>query len=1070
MRSSISTLGEMQSAPGPVLSVVACMAALLAIAALSSPSAQAAGPAPAWSVQSLAAPTAFSSDGEGGRDSYQLFVTNSGGEQSDGSTISITDRLPGGLTVDSLSVEAAGDPAGAGPGACEVAVADLVSTVSCTLEGQAAIVLPGQQLLVQIGVDVPRSIKGPLINRVVVEGGGVLSPTSIESRNQAGEGETHAGLSEFHNSPNGIDGRSAVGAGTVPYQYVTTFAVATEPSLAGSLAPVRPIGGDLKRIELVFPRGLIVSPTATRRCTAQQFATLHAGPGGVGLVNECPDEAAVGVVDVEQLEGSPTLSNQTALYSLVPEKGLPAQFGFQILAVPSYVDIKLAADDDYRAVAYLENLSEVQRATAARVTIWGTPGDASHDRLRGVCAQIGGSCPVVSEPEPFLRLPTSCAGPLSSMFSFATWPQPGISIAGSDTAPALEGCGLLGFSPTIETASTTKVADAPTGLSVDIHSPQESGIDGQGTASLNDAAVALPEGLAINPAGADGLVGCSPSQVGLATAPGETPARFTAVPAACPDAARIGSIEVDTPALDQPLSGSIYLAEPDDNPFASLMAAYLVISDIQTGIVVKLAGQIEADPVAGQLTLRIDEIPELPFEDIRLNFFPGPRAILTTPLSCGTYVSSSALTSSGGAEGASASPVATFAINVPPGGSEVCPTSEASAPNRFGFSAGARVPEAGVFSPFVFNLSRDDGSQRLSSVSAVLPAGVTGRLAGVSVCSDVEVPSCPVSSKVGKVDVLAGAGPTPLHLAGDVFLAGAYKSAPLSLAVVVPAQAGPLDLGDVVVRIGLYVDAKTAQVRAVSDPLPQILRGVPLDIRSVSLDLDRPGFIRNPTSCEPMSITGSVASSAGQSAPLSQRFQVGDCATLPFKPKLSLHLAGGLRRNGHPAVRAALRTDPNGAAPASAEFSLPAGELLDLRHLGGLCRPAVAADQCPRSSRLGSLRINTPFLDEPLEGLVYLRVPRHRLPEFSAEVRSGQLSFIVDGRTTEANGRFGVKLESIPDIPLTEAVLSLPGGRHGLIVNSRSLCGGQNDGRASFSAHNGARRRVRVPVRVGGCR
>ena len=301
-------------------------------------------------------------------------------------------------------------------------------------------------------------------------------------------------------------------------------------------------------------------------------------------------------------------------------------------------------------------------------------------------------------------------------------------------------------------------------------------------------------------------------------------------------------------------------------------------------------------------------------------------------------------------------------------------------------------------------------------------------------------------------------------LRGTVYLGGPYRGAPYSLDIVVPARVGPFDLGTIVERVAIEVDPASARVSLASDPLPAILAGVPLEIRSLTVNVDRPGFIRSPTSCEPMAITGSATTALGQAAPLEARFQVGACAALPFKPKLSLRLAGALGRNGHPALRAVFRGNPKGASLSRLGFTLPAGELLDLRHLRGLCPRGVPPTRCPRDSRLGRLRLVSPFLDGAAEGPVYLRVPSRRLPDLTAELRSGRLRFLLHGRTAARHGRLAVRFGALPDVPLARAVLTLAGGRRGIVVNSRAVCRRPGRARAAAVAHNGVRRQLRVRV------
>lgn len=360
----------------------------------------------------------------------------------------------------------------------------------------------------------------------------------------------------------------------------------------------------------------------------------------------------------------------------------------------------------------------------------------------------------------------------------------------------------------------------------------------------------------------------------------------------------------------------------------------------------------------------------------------------------------------------------------------------------------------------IIRLAREDLDQRFGSFEVTLPPGLIANVGGM-----------PIGSDVGSVEVEAGVGPDPLRLDGNVYLDGPYKGAPYSLRIVVPAQAGSFDLGTIMERVAVDVDPATARINVHADPLPQILGGAPLRLRALRVDFDRPGFIRNPTACEHMAIKGAATTSLGQVAPLSAPFQVSGCAALPFRPKLSLQFNGAIGPNGHPRVRAVMNSATDEATASSAHFNLPAEELLDLRHLDTLCPRALPVGQCPSKSRLGNLRIATAFLGAPFEGPVYLREPRHRLPELSADLHSGSLAFVLEGRTSDAKRRFGFGFTSIPDIPISEAVLSLPGGRNRIIVNSRSLCGPPRSyGQASLSAHNGAQRQMRVPVRVDGCR
>ena len=840
-------------------------AALLATAILAgaslAPSAQAATPKPAWDIHSLATPTVFKPGETSGLDRYEVVLTNIGAEVSDGSPIQIADTLPAGLGVKQVELlliqQGHGLPIDFGPAACETQTVGEVSTVSCEISEalpgavEQAKVFPSAEVLLVVKLEVPPSASGSLTNSVTVKGGGA-GEAAATSHNEAGEGEAPAGLQHFGAALTGSDGKPATGADSHPYEQTTSFALNTALTPPGSDFPFLPAEGDLKDIEVALPPGLVGNPTATDRCTAQQFnaAQTFALEGEVAFKNECPDASAVGLAIVQQLEGEAVIL-PAPIYNLVPPKEMPAQLGFEILGFPIYIDTKLRSDSDYGITAYLQNTTEAKRVTAASVTIWGVPGEESHDPQRGHCLAFAfgfsiGNCPSGIPVKPFLRLPSSCQSPLETTMRFDTWLHPGAFQEALFEEPAPTDCDLPDFSPSIEAKPTTDVADAPSGLHFDLHLPQAANEDpaGLGEADIREAKVTLPEGLLPNPAFATGREACSAAQIGLTSPLGQSPAQFSADPPACPDASKLGAVAVDTPLIDHPLPGAVYLAMPHENPFDSLLAIYIAVSDPQTGVVVKLAGQVEPDPVTGQLTTTVKESPQTPFEDFKLDFFEGARAPLRTPATCGTHTTATDLKPwTSPAFGPDATPSDSFQITTGAGGGS-CPTTPSGEPNSPNFEAGTAAPIAAAFSPFSLHLARQDGSQEIKGINLDLPPGLTGKLAGLSYCPDGALasaasksgkaeqgsPSCPASSQLGTVTVGAGAGPAPFYAQGKAYLAGPYKGAPISMAILTPAVAGPFDLGTVVVRAALNVDPETARIHAVSDPIPTILQGIPLDV------------------------------------------------------------------------------------------------------------------------------------------------------------------------------------------------------------------------------------------------
>lgn len=860
-----------------------------------------------------------------------------------------------------------------------------------------------------------------------------------------------------------------------------------------STAPENPWGAafpsfaviNAKDIVSTLPPGMIGDPLATPRCEQQELIRAH-----------CSGAAQVGVLRIEgnrqQEPESPP--HVLPLYNLVAPPGVAAQLGAP-LPLPvngdAHVDAGLDAASGYAVQASAFNATAAEGLISVDATIWGVPHDSSHDAERFCPApgggettpDLGGECPsdeeLAADLKPFLRNPTSCATAPVAQLKVDAWQAPGAFVDADSEMPAMEGCDQIPFEPQISVEPTATGADSPSGLRVDLHLPQPESATEPSQADLRGAKLVLPEGLVVNPAGADGLAACSPAQIDLG---GNEPAH-------CPDASKIGTVEVETPLLDHPLAGGVYVATPHDNPFDSLLALYIAAADPRTGVVVKLAGEVENDRVTGQLTTTFDENPQLPFERLEVDLFDGPRAPLRTPPTCGEFEATSVLTPWTAPAGADAVRQSSFDIASGPNGGG-CIGSADQAPHAPDLTAGTLDPQAGAYSPFVLRLTRADGSQEIEGMSVDLPPGLTGKLAGIPYCptqaieraasrtghAEAADPSCPVASRVGSVLVGSGAGPSPLQVEGTAYLAGPYRGAPLSMAIVTPAVAGPFDLGTVVVRSALYVDPVTAQIHAVAGPIPTMLEGIPLDVRSIALKLDRPGFTLNPTSCEPMSVAATALSSLAQVADLSSRFQVGGCDALPFAPKLELSLKGGTRRGKHPALMAVLTAAPGEATIASAGVTLPHSEFLEQGHLQNICTNVqFNADGgngggCPAQSVYGFAKAETPLLDKPLEGPVILRSSTHELPDLVA-VLGGQIDIVLASRVDSVKGRIRNSFELVPDAPVEKFTLEMPGGAKGLLVNSTDLCRrpGAHRAVAEFAAHNGKVSRAE-PALKASCR
>jgi hypothetical protein len=845
--------------------------------------------------------------------------------------------------------------------------------------------------------------------------------------------------------------------------------------------------GRIRTIVVDLPAGMIANPLAVPRCARFDFNQIP---------SICPASTQVGVVEIAfVLEGREKLVVKSPVYNLTPSFGTPASIGFNLVNIATYLDASVRTGGDYGVgisdFAIPAEL-EFQKVTQ---TIWGVPGDPAH-RPERVCIVNGAEekgCASETEfsPKPFLTLPGSCNEPMATTVHLEALENPGVFVSKtvlsedeSGTPAALTNCQALPFEPTIKARPQTEAADSPTGLGVNIHVPQHGDSAGVAAAIAKDVSVALPPGLALNPSAADGLGACLMAEIDLE---GSEPAR-------CPQDSKVGAVEVMTPLLDHSLRGSVYLGKQGENPFGSLIALYIAVDDPRTGIVLKLAGETEPDPVSGQLTVTFQGNPQLSFEDFDLELFGGSHASLTTPPTCGTYTTSAAMTPWTTPEGNDAFPFDAFQISAGARGG-ACPTGEAEMPNAPSFEAGTQFPLAGSYSPFVLELARENGSQRLEALNVTLPPGLTAKLAGTEECAEAQIaaaqarsglgqgaleeasPSCPASSEIGVVNIGAGSG-APFYVQGTAYLAGPYKGAPLSMAIITPAVAGPFDLGTEVVRSALDIDEVTGQASVRSDLIPTMVHGIPLAVRSVAVKLQRPDFTLNPTSCDPMQLSGEAISPLPAAAPLLQRFQVGGCRGLGFSPKMSLKLAGGTERAKHPALRGSVSMPRGGANIKRFSFTLPASQFIDQFHISNPCtRPQFAAGRCPSSSVLGRVRVFTPLLAKPLKGPVYFRSNggERELPDVVADLR-GQVHLVSVGfvdslrKKKSEQSRIRTTFATVPDAPVSKIVFSLKGGKkHGLLVNSQNLCAPTADQRAivKFSAHNGKVHDVRPLVRNG---
>jgi hypothetical protein len=1058
-----------------------CISAVLSLLVLA-PAASAETSQPHWTIASSSGPTYFQAGDEG--DYYEVIAINDGGAGTDGSPVTVGLTLPPGVSATSVRGETGTavniftyeqmhctmTPLG-----CEVC---RTNPTPCEPSTNKSAVQPEEIVRMKVVVNVPAEASGTLTATATISGGGVPAAQATVSTPVSSEPVPYGATPTT--SLNEEGGAAATQAGSHPFGFtsIVTFNVASVskheecgPGQRSHGCPV--LNADAKDVDVALPPGLVGNPLAVPACPQASFESY--------LIENCPPDTQVGTLQLI-FYGNGTAEQYAPVYNVEPPPGQPAELGFTIggfFHIPIF--FKLRSDGDYGLTTRFKSIAEADPVQTAVLRTWGVPAAAIHDGTRrGSGCNHGCASDVAVQP--FLTMPTSCSGEeLPIPFSGDSWQNPldTFPLFGTTHLPAVGGCNQLAFEPTLEARPTTNVADSPSGLKVDVHVPQnhegpEGGEDPEGlaTAHLKEAKVTLPKGLTVNPSSAAGLEGCSPAQIGLRSPLGATPIHMSADPANCPDGSKLGSVEVDTQLIDHPLPGAVYLAQPYENPFKSLLALYITVNDPQTNTIVKLPAEVQIAP-DGQLTTTVKENPQLPFEDFKLNFFGGARGPLRTPPTCATYKTTSQLTPYSAPEsGPPATPADAYAISSAPGG-QPCATTEAALPNKPGFEAGTTPPLAGAYAPFGLHLHREDASQSFAGLDLNLPPGLLGKLAGVGECSDAALasaaaksgaaeranPSCPAGSQIGTVNAAAGAGPAPYNVAAKAYLTAPYKGAPLGVAIITPAVAGPYDLGTVVVRSALYVDPESAQITVKSDPIPTALQGIQLDLRSIDLAVDRQQFTLNPTNCERSAITGSEISALGNVAALSNPFQVGGCGGLGFKPKLALSLKGDTKRTGHPALRATV-TYPKGsyANIAKAQVTLPHAEFLDNAHIKTVCtRVQFAAHQCPAASVYGHATAKTPLLDQPLSGPVYLRSSAHKLPDLVADL-NGQIEVDLAGRIdTGKGGGLRSSFALVPDAPVSKFTLRMQGGKKGLLINSENLCSpkAQSTASASFTGQNG---------------
>jgi hypothetical protein len=849
-----------------------------------------------------------------------------------------------------------------------------------------------------------------------------------------------------------------------------------------------------------LPPGFIGDKTVVPTCTFAQLV----GDGAVGETGnpECTPASQVGTASFDiHISGDAPEEVTIPVYNMeVTSFGVAAELGFNVAGTVIQVLPVSVRPGDSGITVTSPNIERLGEARNVSVTTWGLPAAHIHDPQRGlecysshhpVCAGGGESAEIPVKP--FLSNPTSCE-PHIATIEANSWEHPEeFSTAQTEFTPTVE-CERVPFHPSIEVQPTTSSAESPSGLNVSLLVPQTwDNPSGIATAHLKDTVLALPVGYTVNPSAGSGLGVCTPAQLEAETSsspPG----------AGCPAESKIGSVEVETPVLTEKLLGSVYVAKPFENPFGSLLGLYIVVKSPERGIIVKLAGHIEPNPVTGQLVTTFANNPQVPFSRVTLKLRQGATSPLVSPPACGLYTADADLTP----WSAPLTPqhlTSSLAIENGIGGGP-CP-SGGIPPFHPGIVAGTLNNSAGAYSPLNIRITRNDGEQEITRFTSILPPGLTANLTGVPFCPDASIeaakhvtgaqeeaqPSCPTASEIGHSLAGAGVGSVLAYTPGKVYMAGPYNGAPFSIAAITSAKVGPFDLGTVVVRQALRIDPETTVVTVdakASDPIPHIIQGIVIHVRDIRVYIDRPRFMINPTNCDPLNFAATVdGAGANPANPADQMpvtvndsFQLANCQNLAFKPLFKVSTSGRTSRSkgASLSVKLAYPKAPQGtqANIAKVKVSLPKQLPSRLTTLQKACpdstfRANPAA--CPAGSRVGRAKAITPILPVPLTGPAYfVSHGGARFPELIIVLQGYGVTLDLHGETfISKKGITSSTFRSVPDDPIGSFELTLPQGPGSALAANGNLCKIKLKMPTAFTAQNGDVIHRSTPITVTGC-
>jgi hypothetical protein len=1024
------------------------LVALVSLTAALAPAAASGAGRPIWKVVSISEPTNLPPSGEG---RIVVKAVNVGDQSSDGSPVTVSATLGAGLTATAIAGgELFNNHWGYGDEGIGCSAPPILS---CTT---SEVIATGDMLEVVIPVSVGAGVSS-VTSQASVSGGGAEGVASASARHTVSAVPAGFGI-----APGSlIAATSTRQAGAHP-DVTTAFTLNT----VGVATPA----GNLKDVKVDLPPGLVGNTVGMPRCPGAE----------VYCANDTIVGTAITTVRYPNGCGCYSWKLQSPVYNIAPAPGEPAAFRFQASSLmPIRLDTSVLSDGNYAVRVSSTDLSELLPALANEVTIWGVPAD--HEGPGPLWyGELGGPFPGGTRV-PLLSNPTQCAEPLTEVLSADEWGAPGVFDSQSVSLGTPSGCATLAFSGSLSMLPDTLEAGEPAGYTLALHLPQSNDANAQARPAVRKVVTALPMGTVISPSAAWGLQACSDEQFyGPAAERGK---QQPALPGSCPREAQVGTVTVRTPALELPLAGQVYLAQPDCAPCTPedaqggrMVRLFLqAVSEGESGIVVKLEGHGQINQQTGQLTVTFDNNPQLPFSDLKLTLGGGSRATLANPRQCGPASTSMDLEPWSSPFTSDVPLVSTFEIN------KGCITPQ-FAPS---FVAGTTSIQAGEYSPFTVSFGRQDADQFLNGLQMQMPPGMLGSLTGVPLCKEPQATegTCSQESLIGHTQVLTGPGQTPfLVTGGQVFLTEGYKGAPFGLSIVVPAKAGPYTLsgttghGTVVVRAAINIDPHTAALTVTSDPLPTVLDGIPLQLRVVNVTIDRPNFTLNPTSCDKLQITGTLTSRESAGVTVSSPFQVTNCAALGFKPQFKVSTSGKTSRANGASLDAKLAY-PSGskfANIAKVKVDLPKQLPSRLTTLQKAC-PAATFEAnpagCPAASVVGIARASTPILPVGLTGPVYfVSHGGEAFPNLIVVLQGYGVRVDLVGDTFISKaGITSSTFNKVPDVPINSFELYLPQGPYSALAANGNLCTQNLLMPTMFIAQNGMVIHQATKITVTGC-